>query len=181
MVNDYSMAFLSFPFCYGCLDVKGKIVIDVGGYNGDTASFFLKRGAAKVIVFEADDGKRAEIEKKFANNPAVEVYGAWTGEALPTGDVLKMDIEGAEKYLTEEMLTQYSQFVVGLHPTKLTEEDYVRLHGLIEKCGGHLNWLEGTEYVYTNNKVGFRPYYLIVLAAAVGVVCLFALLSKSNP
>ncbi len=172
---------LSFPFCYGHLKVDGKTVIDVGGYNGDTASYFLERGAAKIIVYEADDQKRAEIEKKFANNPAVEIHGAWTGETLPTGDVLKIDIEGGEKYLTEEMLKQYPQFAVGLHPTKLSQQDFERLSKAVTNCDGHLNWMEGTEYVYGNNKATIRPYHLIVLAVVVCMVLLLALLSKSNP
>ncbi len=91
-----------------------------------------------------------------------------------------MDIEGGEKYLTEEMLKQYSQFAVGLHPTKLSKEDFQRLSSAVKNCGGHLNWMEGTEYVYGNNKATIRPYHLLVLAAAVCMVVLLALLSKSN-
>ncbi len=37
---------------YGKLEVKGKIVLDVGGYIGDTALYFASRGAKKVYVYE---------------------------------------------------------------------------------------------------------------------------------
>lgn len=37
---------------YGCIDYGGKLVVDVGAYIGDTALFFLKRGARRVYAFE---------------------------------------------------------------------------------------------------------------------------------
>ncbi len=36
---------------YGC-PCAGKVVLDIGGYIGDTARYFLKRGAREVIVYE---------------------------------------------------------------------------------------------------------------------------------
>ena len=36
---------------YRC-DCKGKVVLDIGGYIGDTARFFFKNGASKVVVYE---------------------------------------------------------------------------------------------------------------------------------
>jgi FkbM family methyltransferase len=41
----------SFETFYQC-DYRGKTVLDIGGYIGDSARFFLKKGARKVIVFE---------------------------------------------------------------------------------------------------------------------------------
>ena len=37
---------------YGIFPVKDRIVIDVGGYIGDTALYFVTRGAQKVLVYE---------------------------------------------------------------------------------------------------------------------------------
>lgn len=37
---------------YGELDVKGKTVVDIGAYLGDTAVFFARKGAARVIAVE---------------------------------------------------------------------------------------------------------------------------------
>ncbi|MCL6090736.1 MAG: FkbM family methyltransferase [Candidatus Thermoplasmatota archaeon] len=35
------------------LSVKGKFVLDIGGYIGDTAIYFIAKGAKKVVVYEA--------------------------------------------------------------------------------------------------------------------------------
>jgi FkbM family methyltransferase len=37
---------------YGELDVKGKTVLDIGAYLGDTAIYFARKGAARVISLE---------------------------------------------------------------------------------------------------------------------------------
>ncbi len=37
---------------YGRLNVKSRIVLDVGGYIGDTALYFLNNGARLVVVYE---------------------------------------------------------------------------------------------------------------------------------
>jgi len=37
---------------YGCLDVEGSIVLDVGAFMGETPCFFARKGAKKVYAFE---------------------------------------------------------------------------------------------------------------------------------
>jgi FkbM family methyltransferase len=37
---------------YNIVDVKGKTVIDIGAYNGDSALYFIRHGAKRVIGFE---------------------------------------------------------------------------------------------------------------------------------
>jgi FkbM family methyltransferase len=41
----------SFPDFYGT-DFKGKTVLDVGGYAGDSAMHFMEHGASRVIIYE---------------------------------------------------------------------------------------------------------------------------------
>lgn len=38
--------------CYGLFDVKGKVVVDVGAFIGDTAIYFAGKGAEKIVAFE---------------------------------------------------------------------------------------------------------------------------------
>jgi len=38
--------------CYDFLDYKGKFVLDVGAYIGDTSIHFVKRGARKIVAVE---------------------------------------------------------------------------------------------------------------------------------
>ena len=53
---------------YNTLDVKDKVVLDVGAYNGDSARLFLKNGAKKVIAVECNPDYAKRI-----NLPNVEV------------------------------------------------------------------------------------------------------------
>jgi len=46
---------------YEQLDVKGKVVIDVGAYIGDSAIYFALKGARKVIAIEPHPGAFAEM------------------------------------------------------------------------------------------------------------------------
>lgn len=41
----------SFERFYSC-ECKDKVVLDVGGYIGDSARYFLKKGAQKVVIYE---------------------------------------------------------------------------------------------------------------------------------
>lgn len=38
---------------YGGLDVKGKVVVDIGAYIGDSSVYFILKGAERVYAFEA--------------------------------------------------------------------------------------------------------------------------------
>jgi len=110
---------------YGALDYRGAVVLDVGGYIGDTALWMLARGARFVHVYEPVYWREAmqNLEGKPA---AVYPYAVWrdrrklkislegpgTGshsgdmeiETVPITDVLevhnpdivKMDCEGCE-------------------------------------------------------------------------------------
>lgn len=65
------------------LNVRGKIVVDIGGYIGDTAIYFISRGALKVIAFEAFPWScRLAIENIRMNNLAgsVEIVNAAVGQ-----------------------------------------------------------------------------------------------------
>jgi len=78
---------------YLSLNVRDKVVLDVGAYSGDTARLFLDHGAKHVHCIE--------ILKEFANKiklPNVTVYNEpfrLKHLELPH-DVMKMDIEGYE-------------------------------------------------------------------------------------
>jgi hypothetical protein len=84
---------------YGLLDVKEKTVLDIGAYVGDTAEFFLKRGAKKVICIERDVGRASRI--KLPNTVVLAESFKLEHLDIPH-DCMKMDIEG------------YEQMIVGL-------------------------------------------------------------------
>jgi len=81
---------------YRTLDVRGKVVLDVGAFNGDSARLFLKNGARKVIAIESNPDYARKI-----NMPRVEVIAEpFRLEHLSIPhDCCKFDIEGWEALL----------------------------------------------------------------------------------
>ncbi|MEM3794879.1 MAG: FkbM family methyltransferase [Thermoprotei archaeon] len=49
-------------------DLRGRIVLDVGGYVGDTALYFAQKGA-KVYVYEPDPINYAKLQRNLELNP----------------------------------------------------------------------------------------------------------------
>jgi len=83
---------------YAQLPVKDKVVLDIGAYDGDTAEFFLKRGANKVICIEPDEGRCSAIRRRFPSNRVeVRCRGVSKEDVLARDyDVIKCDCEGYE-------------------------------------------------------------------------------------
>jgi FkbM family methyltransferase len=67
---------------YGCVDVDNGIVIDIGAYIGDTALYFIHRGARRVYAFEPVEKFYRYLLKNVARNSLEDKviafnYGAW--------------------------------------------------------------------------------------------------------
>ena len=58
----YTATFYVFDYGdYEPLDVKGKVVVDVGAYVGDSAIYFVLKGARRVFAVEPHPGAYAEM------------------------------------------------------------------------------------------------------------------------
>jgi len=145
---------------YGYLDVKGKVVADVGAYLGETAVMFARMGARWVHAYEPVYYKYAmrNLELNNITNATVHPYGVWTEEdmlnialagtasGLATGefkietkpvedviaDVVKIDCEGCE----------WSLLTLTCPTIRKAEEYAIEIHGpapplvrKLEKCG----------------------------------------------
>ena len=70
----------------------GKVVLDIGAGNGETAQFYLNHGAEKVICVEPD---AKLLRENFGEDPRVVI--------IPLAvDSIKSDCEGAEKNMVIE-------------------------------------------------------------------------------
>lgn len=105
--------------CYGDIDFKDKIVINVGGDCGSSALYFVMKGASKVIAYEKDD----ELRNIFYNvvlkdfpilKDKVIMNGEWKGE-YPDGDIFIIDCEGCESILDFDKLNKYKIVLVAIH------------------------------------------------------------------
>jgi hypothetical protein len=127
---------------YYCLiDYKNKVVVDYGADVGSSSIYFLSKGAAKVFCYEI--GKDAI--KKY--NSVVKYMPEFKNLNLidkvkynmkyAKGEVLKMDIEGAEeRLLSKAYLENFKEFIIALHPQEIKAKSYKRLSNLLRSKGG---------------------------------------------
>lgn len=54
---------------YHLLDVKDKIVLDIGAHVGFSVNYFLEQGAKGIYAFEADPETFKVLEENFGSNP----------------------------------------------------------------------------------------------------------------
>ncbi|MFA6214652.1 MAG: FkbM family methyltransferase [Candidatus Micrarchaeia archaeon] len=109
---------------YRWLSVDGKTVHDIGGSIGDSAMYFLQRGAKEVIIYEADEGRVEMAKRNLASNSMQAAIVVGRVERLGqvragAGDILKLDIEGGEYPLFENSsdgeISLFSEIIMELH------------------------------------------------------------------
>lgn len=70
---------------YGFVDVRNAGIIDIGAYIGETAMFFLSKGAFRVYALEPVDRHYRYLQRNILRNNAMDRvipigYGAWFRE-----------------------------------------------------------------------------------------------------
>ena len=94
---------------WGWLDVRDKVVLDVGADYGSTADFFLSQGAAAVIAVESDPRlfrRLKALAEQRANLKAVQKRVASVADwrdllTTYSAQVVKVDCEGGEGFLLD--------------------------------------------------------------------------------
>ncbi|MCL7398611.1 MAG: FkbM family methyltransferase [Thaumarchaeota archaeon] len=103
--QDYNLLnILLEPFeeMYGCVDVNDGVVIDIGAYIGETALYFIHKGARRVYAFEPVEKFYEYLVRNISRNNLVDrimafSYGAWFRDATirtninGTGTGLRVD------------------------------------------------------------------------------------------
>ncbi len=135
-----------YPECeqfYSKLDVKDKVVIDVGSDFGTSPMYFIKNGATKVIGFSM--GKQYFKDYKYKHFDLNEqpdvlqrtIIGLWLSET--TNMVLKSDCEGCEWNFTTQFIESFEDWIIACHMPIQNPVifDYIQSHGeLIGKQEG---------------------------------------------
>ena len=110
------------------IDVKGRVVVDIGSGIGDSSVYFALKGAKKVYAFDLDIEflKKNIKENGFTdiiipikcecgsvNNLDVITYNY----NIPEGSVLKVDCEGCEYdfFAKSSTLNKYSSIIIEYH------------------------------------------------------------------
>ena len=113
---------------YSTLDVRNKIVIDVGADYGVTPMYFIRQGALRVYGYS--------LENAIFRYPGKHFVGPITGKKLvkiwPDGDnALKVDAEGLEWDLTPEWISKFGDWIICCHNPVRNEE----LHSWLKQNG----------------------------------------------
>lgn len=120
------------------IDVKDRVVVDIGADWGSSSLYFLARGARKVIAFD-------RVEPKLQLK-GIEWHGLWNGSYVP-GDILKVDCEGCECNADPSLFFQYETSLVAVHrfaPCYSAPSGLLREHN----CAKVFTTKDGWEEVY---------------------------------
>lgn len=107
---------------------KDKIVLDLGADYGSTASYFLYRGAKKVVAVEGNEQFAEALQKNFKGNVRVTPIKLFIKSAedidnliiqyLP--DIVKMDIEGYELSLLKcKNIQRVKEWLIECHSQEI--------------------------------------------------------------
>lgn len=108
---------------YSSLDVKNKVVIDVGDDFGTTPMYFLRKGATNVFgyskdkqYFHNDHYKHYNVDEEptYLNNTIVKIKDIKKAMS-PQNLVLKSDCEGCEWEFTQEFIETFDDWIIAVH------------------------------------------------------------------
>ncbi len=136
---------------YGMMDVKGKTVLDIGCSDGDTAVYFLLKGAKNVIGYDTYPEYGEFFNNTMKINAMEDQAIFFAEEVKSLGDeirrhhlknaCLKMDCEGAEYPLlekaTDRELMAFDEIIMEYH------REPEPLRNRLEKAGFTVKIAEG--------------------------------------
>jgi FkbM family methyltransferase len=158
---------------YGDTDVKGKVVVDVGAYVGDSAIYFALKGARKVIAIEPHPVAYAEmIENIRLNDLENVIVPVNAGLASKPG---RLYIEGVD--IRSTVTTYYAPSCNGLIPI-ITLSDVLSKYNIRDRSVLKMN-CQGCEYdVILNDYEHVKVFEEIIIEYHVDAVALSKILSK---
>jgi hypothetical protein len=120
------------------VDLRGKVVLDIGAGEGETAMFFLKHGASKVVCVESCPDAYTYLAVNQRNHPhrITAINSKFQISQLNNPhDFLKMDIEGYEEVLLGvKLVTPAAVEVHGLQLSDKFEAAGWRIKPMNEEC-----------------------------------------------
>jgi predicted nicotinamide N-methyase len=122
------------------ISFNSKTILDIGANHGSTAYFFLRKGASKIIAVEGDPKLASELCRNFGKNKKIICRKKWISSGKDFDDlvnayhpdVVKVDIEGAEKHLSDStILPKVKEWLVETHSEDLHQQTVT----LLKQCG----------------------------------------------
>ena len=127
---------------YKTLDVKNKLVVDLGSDIGASPMYFIKNGANTVIGFSRNKQYFRNVRYHHINTLERPEVLSKTIEKIkrmkeefdsPIPIVLKSDCEGCEWKLPEEFIDEFEDWIIAVHNPVGNRElmDYIVTHGIL--------------------------------------------------
>ena len=113
---------------YAKLPVQNKIVIDVGGFNGDSAIYFTLKGAAKVISLEPFPKNYEIANKNIYKNNFENTVVLLNAACAKENGFIKINSD----YVGSDNTTKNEKFGVEIPTTNL--ENLVNSYNVIDGC-----------------------------------------------
>ena len=128
----------TYAWQYGMVDYKNKTVLDIGAANGDTAEFFLLRGAKNIIAVEGLDSRFLSLQQNVKACSRILPLHMWLSMKEQYEDliqvyrpeIVKVDVEGAEITLFDidnKIWRIIPEFIIEVHSDDL-------LSRMLTKC-----------------------------------------------
>lgn len=103
------------------INIKDKIVLDIGAGEGETAKFFLENGAKIVICIECNEFRLKYLNENAKNFPIIVLNKKFDIHDLCIYcDFIKMDIEGYEEILLNYKIPK--PIVLEIHGMQLIDK-----------------------------------------------------------
>lgn len=156
------MSVEEYQHTYRYLNIGGNTIVDIGADYGSSVNYFLSNGATMVYAFESDPLLHAQLVVNFGTNPLVQTFSGWSGQLIPA-NILKVDCEGCEQFLTPPFIDYYFQFAIALHPVLLDQFKYNELKNYVLARGARMVFMtpDGQEEMYVKTT---SIYWRIVFA-----------------
>jgi hypothetical protein len=103
------------------LKPRGKVILDIGAWKGDSAFLFLRNGARKVLAVEKDP----ELAKQIPRDDRIIVLNEPANPdhiASPLWDACKIDIEGYELGLLDSLRDETRPVLLESHNWYITDK-----------------------------------------------------------
>jgi len=114
------------------VSVHGKIVLDAGAGNGETALFYLRHGAKRVVAVEKDPTNFRLLQENTRNLGVEPIFDSFNISQTEGVDFMKVDVEGGEACLLKlERLPCAS--VIETHSRPL-EQQFIEKFGMKMAC-----------------------------------------------
>jgi len=128
---------------------ENKVILDLGADYGSTAYYFLRKGASKVIAVEGNPELASKLKfnsQRFKKIVPIENFigSSEKIEKLISDyhpDLVKVDIEGYEKLLTNIDVTKVKEWLIEAHSKELylTLVKFYLKHGFCIRSFPYLN------------------------------------------